>query len=321
MKTTVVVPNYNGMQYIENCLASLTVGQENDFEMIIVDNGSTDGSREWISEHYPDITMITYQENTGFCGAVNAGILAAKTEYVILLNNDTTVEEDMVKQLEEFMDRHPDAFSAGAKMLSMTEPEKIDDAGDFYCALGWAFARGKGKSAEKYEKEGQVFFACAGAAIYRKDILKQIGIFDKVHFAYLEDLDIGYRARIYGYNNYYAPKAACYHAGSGASGSRYNRFKVNLSSANSIYVIGKNMPFLQVIFNLPLLLIGFLIKMLFFICKGMGITYIRGLYRGFRKLWSREGINAHVRFKLSHFCNYFRIQWWLWKSLVIRLFC
>ena len=94
------------------------------------------------------------------------------------------------------------------------------------------------------------------------DILKEIGLFDENHFAYLEDVDLGYRAKIHGYDNFYEPLAVCYHAGSGFSGSRYNEFKVNLSSRNSIYLILKNMPLLQLLINLPFLLLGFLTKII-----------------------------------------------------------
>lgn len=168
------------------------------------------------------------------------------------------------------MDARPGYFSTSAKMLSMKEPEIIDDAGDFYCALGWAFARGKGMDSGRYTEPSKIFAACGGAAIYRRDVFAKIGYFDENHFAYLEDIDIGYRARIFGYQNGYCPEAIVYHAGSGASGSRYNAFKVDLSSRNSIYLIYKNMPLLQLILNLPFLLLGFLVKTLFFIKRDLG---------------------------------------------------
>ena len=128
-------------------------------------------------------------------------------------------------------------------MIQFHDRDIMDDAGDYYCALGWAFARGTGKPAENYKKVTEVFSACAGAAIYRRCIFEEIGLFDEIHFAYLEDLDIGYRAKIHGYKNYFAPDAVVCHKGSAASGSRHNAFKVDLSSKNSVYVIYKNMPF------------------------------------------------------------------------------
>lgn len=321
MRSTVVIPNYNGIAYMKNCLDSLMADMEKtSFAIIVVDNHSTDGSKELVIEKYPQVQLIAFDENTGFCKAVNAGILAATTEFVILLNNDTVVEKGFVRALEKTMDAHPKAFSAGAKMVDMKNPEVIDDAGDFYCALGWAFARGKGKKTSKYVKETKVFSACAGAAIYRKSILNEIGYFDENHFAYLEDLDIGYRAKIYGYSNYFSPDAVVKHAGSASSGSKHNAFKVDLSSKNSIYVIYKNMPLLQQIINLPFLILGYLIKWLFFVRKGLGKNYAVGVFAGLKRNWTKEARKHKVNFKIRHILHYFVIQLELWKNLVLWVF-
>ena len=146
-RTTVVIPNYNGIQYIENCLKSLYAGRCRPV-VIVVDNGSGDESRRLVKEKFPQVKLISLEENTGFCHAVNVGIREADTEFVFLLNNDTTVEEGCVEELEKALSVSENIFSAGAKMINMRFPEKIDDAGDFYCALGWAFARGKDQPAE-----------------------------------------------------------------------------------------------------------------------------------------------------------------------------
>lgn len=318
MKTTVVIPNYNGIKYLADCLDSLQSQSGKDFKILVVDNGSTDGSFELLAK-YPEVKSIRFEENKGFCGAVNAGIKAADTEYVILLNNDTKVKETFVEKLTEAIEKDSKIFSVSARMLNMHQPERIDDAGDLYCALGWAFARGKGKKASEYDVPCEIFSACGGAVIYRREVFEQIGYFDERHFAYLEDLDIGYRAKIHGYTNYYEPQAEVLHAGSGFSGSRYNEFKVKLSSANSVYVIGKNMPLLQVLINLPFLMVGFAIKILFFILKGLGITYIKGLGRGLKMCFEKEGREKHVRFRLKHFGNYVCIQFELWWNMILRL--
>lgn len=317
MKVTVVIPNYNGIRYLKGCLDSLQTQTAEDFSVLVVDNGSTDGSYELL-EQYPEITGIRFEENRGFCAAVNAGIAAADSEYVILLNNDTQVKERFVEKLTEAIEKDPGVFSVSAKMLDMNRPELMDDAGDLYCALGWAFSRGKGKPAGDYTACCSIFSACGGAAIYRKAVFDRIGMFDEKHFAYLEDLDVGYRARIYGYRNRYEPGAEVLHAGSGFSGSRYNEFKVNFSSANSVYVIGKNMPILQILINLPFLLTGFGVKILFFSLKGLGITYIKGLGRGIAFCFTKEGRSRRVRFKWKHLGNYFFIQLELWWNILLR---
>lgn len=316
-EVTVVIPNYNGQAYLEGCLASLQKQSIEDFTVIVVDNGSTDNSRAVIAG-YPMVQTIALPENFGFCRAVNEGIKASKTPYIILLNNDTQVETDFVEQLLKAIKCRKKAFSCAAKMIQFHQRDRIDDAGNYYNALGWAFARGKGKPETEYQKSCRIFAACAGAAIYRREVLDQIGLFDEEHFAYMEDMDIGYRARIYGYDNWFIPEARVYHIGSGTSGSRYNQFKIRYSSRNNIYTIYKNMPLAQLILNLPFLVLGFGIKTVFFGLKGFGREYAAGIKNGFElsKQGKRQG--KKVPFRLRNLLNYIRIQGQLWWNIVRR---
>ena len=223
MKSTIVIPNYNGMAYLEKCLFSIMEDvKDHPAKVLVVDNGSVDGSCE-LAENTAGVDVIRMGENTGFCRAVNTGIMASDTPYVILLNNDLTIVRGFIKEMEAALDKDPAAFSAGAQMRMMKAPERMDNAGDYYCALGWAYDYGKGKKvSEKYLKPRRIFAACGGAAIYRRSVLDRIGLFDEKHFAYLEDVDIGYRARIYGYHNLYEQKALVYHDESSVTGSKYN---------------------------------------------------------------------------------------------------
>ena len=314
MEVSVVIPNFNGIAFLDSVLASLEGQTLSNFEVILVDNGSTDGSCSFVTANYPWVHLIELSENFGFCGAVNAGIRAAKAPYVLLLNNDTEVKEDFVEEMLAAIRRHKNAFSCGARMVQYHDRDRLDDVGNYYCALGWSFARGRGKDIHAYETEDKIFSACAGAAIYRKKIIEKIGYFDEEHFAYLEDTDIGYRARIYGYENWYAPKAIVSHVGSGTSGSRYNQFKTRYSSRNNIYLIYKNMPLLQIILNLPFLAVGFLIKFLFFAVKGMGKEYAAGIKNGF----SISMKNKKVPFRIKHLPNYCKIQLELWINIIRR---
>lgn len=314
MEVSVVIPNFNGIAFLDSVLASLEGQTLSNFEVILVDNGSTDGSCSFVTANYPWVHLIELSENFGFCGAVNAGIRAAKAPYVLLLNNDTEVKEDFVEEMLAAIRRHKNTFSCGARMVQYHDRDRLDDVGNYYCALGWSFARGRGKDIHAYETEDKIFSACAGAAIYRKKIIEKIGYFDEEHFAYLEDTDIGYRARIYGYENWYAPKAIVYHVGSGTSGSRYNQFKTRYSSRNNIYLIYKNMPLLQIILNLPFLAVGFLIKFLFFAVKGMGKEYAAGIKNGF----SISMKNKKVPFRIKHLPNYCKIQLELWINIIRR---
>ena len=311
---SVVIPNYNGLQYVKGCLDSLRAQTLSDFLVIFVDNGSTDGSRELVEREYPEVQVVALPENLGFCQAVNRGIQASETPYVVLLNNDTEADPRFLEELLSGIKRKSRAFSCAAMMLQFHQRDRIDDAGNFYNAMGWAFARGKGKPAARYEKECRIFSSCGGASIYRRKALEKTGLFDEEHFAYLEDTDICYRARIAGYENWYLPRARVYHVGSGTTGSRYNQFKIRYSSRNNVYMIYKNMPFVQILLNLPFLAAGFGVKLVFFGTKGYGREYAAGIKNGFSL--SRKG--RKVTFRWKNLPIYCRIQLELWANLVRR---
>lgn len=310
-EVSVVIPNYNGIQYLETCLEALKAQTMQDFRIILVDNGSSDGSLDLVREKYPQVEIAALPENFGFCRAVNEGIRRAETPYVILLNNDTRVFPDFVEKLYQGIASRPGAFSGGAMMIQAHDHGKLDAAGDYYSALGWGFARGKGKNPENFTSPCRVFAVCAGAAIYRREEFLERGLFDEEHFAYLEDMDVGYRARIAGYRNVYEPMARIIHVGSAASGSRHNEFKVRLSARNNLYLIYKNMPVLQILLNLPFLLAGFLVKYLFFLKKGLGAIYLKGLMEA-PKLMKKK---KKVLYQKGHLKNYLKIQLELWINI------
>lgn len=314
-EVTVIIPNYNGRELLKNCIRTLEHQTCPFFQLLIVDNGSTDGSVE-LGSDILNITWIKLNENTGFCRAVNIGIRHTDTPYFILLNNDTEVAADFVEELLKAVKKSQSIFSCGAQMLDYRRHEIIDNAGDYYTALGWAAARGKGKPAKAFSTEKNVFSCCGGAAIYRTAIVKEIGMFDEKHFAYLEDVDIGYRARIYGYRNRYIPTAKVYHVGSATTGARYNEKKVFLAARNSMFVIYKNMPLVQLIFNLPLILPGILVKWLFFLRKGFAGEYLRGIREGIRT----GHMCSRVRFQFRHLWHYIRIQFELWINIFRCMF-
>lgn len=309
-EVTVIIPNYNGKKLLENCIQTLEKQTCTDFKLLVVDNGSNDGSTEVTSRL--DFTMLALKENTGFCGAVNEGIRHADTPYVILLNNDTEVLPEFVEELLSTIKKSDRIFSAGAMMIDYRDRERIDNAGDYYTAFGWAVARGKGKPVTDFSKPCRVFSCCGGAVIYRTGLLREMGPFDERHFAYLEDVDMGYRARIYGYINCYAPGARVYHVGSATTGTRYNEKKVFLAARNSMYLIYKNMPFLQLLINLPLILSGILIKSLFFLKKGFAGEYLKGIGAG---ITGCRGCKK-VHFSWKNMGNYTCIQLALWGNVI-----
>ena len=314
-RVTVVIPNYNGLRFMEPCMSALSAQTYTDFCVLIVDNGSADGSVEWLSSAdmpFP-VRSIFLKENTGFAGASNVGIEYADSELILLLNNDTEPKpsfiENLVRAFDE--DRQGRLFAASPRMIQLYHKELLDDAGDGYHLLGWAFQRGVGQPVGGAEcsRRTAVFSACAGASMYMRDLLMEIAYspeesFDTAHFAYLEDLDLSFRARIRGYDIRYIPEARVYHVGSGTSGSKYNQFKVRLAARNNIWLNWKNMPLLMLLINLPGILMGILIKLMFFIRIGFGRDYLKGL---------REGIAGipklrKVGFKPENLGNYALIE-------------
>lgn len=315
-EVTIVIPNYNGIKYLDDCLKSIRK-QTIPVQVIVVDNGSEDGSQKHIKSRYPEVKLIELGVNTGFAHGVNVGIKAADTEYIFLLNNDTVIKEDATEELLNAIMRYSKAFSISAKMLALKGEHFIDDTGDYYCALGWAFTQGKDLDRKLFTKRKKVTSACAGAAMYKKSLLEKVGGFDDAHFCYLEDVDLGLRARIAGYDNYFEPAAIVYHAGSGTSGSRHNEFKVKLTSANNLYLIYKNMPVLMLIINLPLILLGIIIKQVYFSKKGLGSAHAKGLADGLKKIIRNS--KKHVGVSSHNFKYYVLLQFELWINCVKRI--
>lgn len=313
-QVTIIIPNYNGLTFLKPCLTALERQRYKRFDILVVDNGSKDGSAEWLKSQ--KVPAIFLDRNTGFSGAVNKGIEASRTPYVLLLNNDTEAEPEFVGELVKSISRSKKIFAVSSKMIQLHHKDLIDDAGDMYCVLGWAFQRGVGQSSKGFNRPKEVFSACAGAAIYRREVFDIIGYFDEKHFAYLEDIDICYRAKIFGYHILYCPFAVVYHVGSGTSGSKYNGFKVKLAARNNIYLNYKNMPCLQLLFNAIPLAAGIAVKYGFF--KGIGFEkeYVEGLKEGFRTMRTCK----KVSFNKKNIGNCLAIQWELLEGTVIYIY-
>ena len=314
MKVSVVTPNYNGEKFLKAFFESLNNDSELIGEVIIVDNASTDGSKEYIENstfNFP-VRLIENTENVGFSPAVNQGIEKAQYEYIFSLNNDTEVKKGSIRAWVDLMSSDDNIFSLQAKMLQYNNKELIDDVGDEYNLLAWTKKTGENHKSGEYTEVCEIFSACAGAAMYRKSLLLELGMFDDNFFAYMEDVDLAIRSRIYGYKNLLCPDAIVYHIGSATSGSRYNEFKVRLAARNNVWVVYKNLPIPMKILNFIFLFLGFLIKYVFFKKKGFGSTYLSGIREG---LSTRSKIDK-VKFKSKNTKNYFKIEY----RLIINTF-
>lgn len=327
MKIAVIIPNYNGLKFMDPCMSALMKQTYRDFRVIVVDNGSSDGSRGLLKEYEKrgEADIIFLSENTGFSGAVNRGIAAAAAlgaEYTVLLNNDTEAESEYLSSMVELMEQ-PGNENVGAispLMITMSDRSVIDSAGDGYALCGWAFQRGTGRKSvlHKFDHVTEVFSACAGAAMYRTSALMDIAnlekcgstdekwFFDPAHFAYLEDVDVSMRLRIAGYRILYDPFSRVYHYGSGTSGSKYNDFKVRLAARNNVWLNYKNMPLLMLFANLPFILAGVIVKQLFFMKRGFGKQYFRGFCEGLKGL---SKVHGHkVRFRSGNIPHYISME-------------
>lgn len=306
MKVSVVTPNYNGAKFLKNYFKSLNEDSEYIGEVIIVDNGSSDSSLNYIENNrfnFP-VVIIRNDENLGFAPAVNQGILKAKYDYVFSLNNDTEIKKGSIKAMLDLMGDE-NVFSVQSKMLQSDNRRLIDDAGDEYNILAWTKKIGENQPSDNFNDVFEIFSSCAGAALYKKQLLEELGLFDDNYFAYMEDVDLAIRAQINGYRNLLCPDAVVYHIGSATSGSRYNEFKVKIAARNNVWTVYKNIPIPLKVINFIFLFMGFFIKYVFFLRKGFGSLYLEGIKEGLNTRFKLQKVN----FKKSNLKNYFRLEY------------
>jgi len=214
-KTTVtasiVIPNWNGHKLLKICLPSLTAQTFLDFEIIVVDNGSTDESIQYIEENFPQVNLIKLPLNIGFSPAANKGILVSKGTYIILINNDTKVDKDCIRNLVSAANLHPEVGMVAAKMLQFFNPELIDSAGDYIDMVGHADNIGFGEPSEKFKTSNFVFLVTGGGGLFKREMLEKIGLFDETFFAYYEDVDLCLRAQMAGFKGWFESTAKIWH--------------------------------------------------------------------------------------------------------------
>ncbi|MBI4299878.1 MAG: glycosyltransferase family 2 protein [Chloroflexi bacterium] len=238
---SIVIPNFNGARHLPTCLNSLRRQTFRDFETLVIDNGSSDGSLKLLLEGYPEVRVIQRRSNRSFfSGAVNEGIRRAKGDIIVLLNNDTETEPDWLEELLKALGADKMTGIAASKMLLFDRRDVLNSAGDFYGLDGMPGNRGVWeRDLGQYDESTDVFGACAGAAAYRRSMLEAIGMFDEDFVGYCEDVDVNFRARLAGYRVVFAPKARVYHRLS-ATGS--GPLASYLCGRNFINVIIKDMP-------------------------------------------------------------------------------
>lgn len=286
----IIIPNLNNLKVLKKCLNCLTYEDTNCFDVLIVDNGSDDDTINFINDWTKEDERnhaIYFDTNCGFAKACNRGIIYSienEYKYSILLNNDAFVEKKFVSSLVKKIESDDKLFAVSSLMLSFKNRHVIDSFGDNYSMIGYAYQNKVGQDEKEIDEDINCFSACGGASIYDNEKLKEVGLFDEKFFAYLEDVDLSYRARLKGYKICTCKNARCYHLGSNTSGSKYNNFKVRISSRNNIFLIYKNMSNIQIAINAIPIFFGTLLKLLFFVRLGFAPAYIMGIKDAFNKL-------------------------------------
>ncbi|MTD42883.1 glycosyltransferase [Conexibacter sp. W3-3-2] len=218
VRTTAVVPAWNGRGWLPGLLASIDAQERPFDELVIVDNGSRDGTADWLAATRPDVVVLREDRNRGFAAAANRGIAAAHGERIALLNTDVELAPDWHVRLADRLDGDPRLASVASKLVRLDDPGTVDDAGDRLRRDGVCEQRGAGRPDDgRFDVPGEVFSACAGAALYRRDAVLAVGGFDERLFSYLEDVELGLRLALAGWRCGYEP-AVARHAGGGSSG-------------------------------------------------------------------------------------------------------
>lgn len=244
---SVIIPNFNGIKELETLYVSLSLQTFKDFQVILADNGSSDGSVEFTEKKYPQYKILKLGKNLGFSKAVNAGIKYSLSEinsdYLLLLNNDIELKPDFIERAMKTFSEKKDAGFIAVKMLNFFQRDLIDDTGDFIKAYGGSpLVRGRGeKDTGQYDKPEYVFGACAGAAFYRKELFLNAGMFDEDFFAYLEDVDLSFRFQLAGYKCFYDPEIICYHK-RGETTKKFSGWETYYSEKNLVSLRLKNYP-------------------------------------------------------------------------------
>jgi GT2 family glycosyltransferase len=313
----VVVPNFNGRHLLQACLEALARQELQPAEIVVVDNGSSDGSAAHVESNFPEVRLVRFEVNRGFAAAVNAGIRATAAPLIATLNNDTIAEPTWLRQLALGLLANPTAGMAASQMLFVYPANVINSAGICVDHAGIAWDRLGGQLAASGSHEpSEVFGACAGAALYRRSMLDEIGLFDEEFFAYLEDVDLAWRARAAGWSAVYVPAArvAHWHSATMIEGSP---FKSYLLGRNKVWLIAKNYPTPHLWFYLPVIILYDLAATVYGIFTRRDLSLVRGRLAGLRGLGGalrkRRAARSLRRVSASKIIQSMAALSWPWK--------
>ena len=275
----VVLVNYNGGDFLRQCLESLRAQSFTDFEIVIVDNCSEDGSLKAAADLCADCKILELGENTGFARGNNIGVGATEATWIATLNVDARADPNWLAVLVDATERFPDAVMFGSTQVKAEDPDILDGAGDVYHVSGMLWRGGFGHALETLPPEGECFGPCAAAALYRRDVFLAVGGFDEKYFCYCEDIDLAFRLRLRGYRNIQVAAAVVHHHGSAISGLRSD-FSVYHGMRNRFWTFVKNMPGPLLVLFMPAHILATLLNLAIILPRGTFLSGVKGLIAG-----------------------------------------
>jgi len=291
---SVIVVNYNGLKYLGPCLTALVTQSYKFREIILVDNGSSDGSAEYVRKNFPQIFVIESETNQGFAGGTNAGIRLTKGEFILTLNNDTIPDHRFIENISIPMIGDPLVGMCASRMIF---PDgSINSTGLCISRSGAIWDRGfSEQDSLQYEGKLDVFGPCGGAALYRRSMLDEIGLFDEDFFLYAEDADLAFRARWAGWICRYVPSAIVTHLQGGTAGIESD-ISVYYINRNQPWCVIKNFPVFTLLTSFPWIAGKNCADLIGYILKGKGGVIIRAkidCLKGIGKMWRKREDSRH----------------------------
>ncbi len=252
-RSSVIIPTWNGCALLKEALRSLRAQTDSDFETIVVDNGSTDGTVEMLRAEFPEVRLVPFPENRGFAVAVNAGLGVARGRYLVLFNNDAEAEPRWLEALVAVLEARPEVGSVACKMLTARDPTVVDSAGAAMGLFAYDIGRGE-RDGAPFDAAREILCPCAGAAAYRRELFDAVGTFDEAFFAWFEDVELGIRAQLSGFRCWYEPAARVRHHAH-ASAGQLSIPKTVYTVRNALLLFVQTMPLRRLLPCAPLLFV------------------------------------------------------------------
>lgn len=267
---SVVILNWNGKEFLARCLEAVYSQNYQDFEVILIDNASKDGSIEEVEIRWPEVRVIRLERNIGFAAANNLGARLAEGRWLALLNNDAFPDPEWLGTLIGATQRYPEYTFLGSRLLQDRDRNVLDGTGDVYHISGLAWRRNYNQPVgEAGNDTEEIFSPCAAAALYSLEIFRQVGGFEEDFFSYHEDVDLSFRLHLQGHRCLYVPQAVVAHVGSASTGKRSD-FAVYHGHRNLVWSYFQNMPATLFWKYLPAHLIANLIFLIYYSIRGQG---------------------------------------------------